>query len=131
MKMPSENIANEIKANLALYEAPEDAEYLFDALLGLRADLDISTKDNSEIVRRLLCFLTPWKPSSYIEAMQNFRTSFAGVATGAELQQKFRASVLQAALTLTETDPRKIPWNMDLYFSLEAAAGAGEQALER
>lgn len=126
--MPSESIANEIKDNLALYEAPEDAEYLFDALLGLRADLDISTRDNSEIVRRLLCFLTPWKPASYIEAMQNFRVSFAGVATSIEVQQKFRASVLPAARTLIETDPKKIPWNMDLYFSLEATEEVGEIA---
>src|SRR3712207_8336407 len=50
-----------------------------------------------------MCFLLVWpKPRNYVDAMQQFRLLFQGVAESPLLQATFANSVLPAALTRSE-----------------------------
>lgn len=115
--MPSKTIADEIRQKLAPGEQVNDAEFLFDALFGLRADSTLTTKQNATFTGGLLCFLVPAKPPKYVAGMRQFRLQFAGIASNLSVQQRFRASILPLALTLDEPDIEKVQWDTSLYFA--------------
>lgn len=114
--MPSDRIVNDIRRSLVDRERFGDFAYLFDALIFLRAPYTPELSLSERIVSRLLCVIFPDKPPNYIRAMQQFRLSFAGVATDSELQGEFSNSVRRAAITLAR--PQQIIWRPSLYFAL-------------
>jgi hypothetical protein len=123
--MPSTHIANSIRQSLATNESAEDADFLFDTLLSLREQLNLSKANNEKITGALLCFLFPAKPAQYKADMQAFRLSLSGIASNIELQDKFRSSILPAALTVEESDLSQIVWDSSLYFVQQVQAEGG------
>jgi hypothetical protein len=113
--MPSQHIASEIRQSLAPGERAEDFEYLFDALMSLRAPYNRHNPPSEGVTARLMCVMFPDKPKSYIRAMQQFRLAFSGVANEKELQAEFSNSVKPAALIVNRPDD--IVWRPGLYFS--------------
>jgi hypothetical protein len=115
--MPSKKYSSLISDSLATDEKYEDFEYMFETLLDMRRKYQRSNlfsfrrlfgtlyRDEEDTAGLLLCVLISFKPSKYVEAMQEFRLLFRGISLpgGKKYKAIFSNSILPAALALPAT----------------------------
>lgn len=114
--MPSPEFVNKIQEALAPNERYQDFAQLFDMLVSLRRPLHQNQEENETVVGWLECLFTPDKPANYVQAMQQFRVRYAGVANDPALQAEFANCINPAAIYVSR--PQDLVWQPSLYFSL-------------